>query len=51
MINVTKTFLPPMEKYQKYLKQIWETNQIANGGKLWYKLKEITTTLIASQKL
>jgi dTDP-4-amino-4,6-dideoxygalactose transaminase len=39
MIHVTKTFLPPIEEYQKYLKQIWETNQIANGGKLWYELQ------------
>ena len=40
MINVTKTFLPPLEEYQKYLEQIWESNQIANGGKLWHELKE-----------
>ncbi|WP_423818721.1 DegT/DnrJ/EryC1/StrS family aminotransferase [Salinimicrobium sp. TIG7-5_MAKvit] len=39
MINVTKTFLPPIEEYQKYLEQIWNSNQIANGGKLWYELQ------------
>ncbi|MHA6280381.1 DegT/DnrJ/EryC1/StrS family aminotransferase [Salinimicrobium sp. CAU 1759] len=39
MINVTKTFLPPLEEYQKYLDQIWDSNQIANGGKLWFKLQ------------
>ncbi|MGB7842306.1 MAG: DegT/DnrJ/EryC1/StrS family aminotransferase [Salinimicrobium sp.] len=39
MIHVTKTFLPPLEEYQKYLEQIWESNQIANGGKLWYELQ------------
>lgn len=39
MLHVTKTFLPPIEEYQKYLNQIWETNQIANGGKLWYELQ------------
>jgi dTDP-4-amino-4,6-dideoxygalactose transaminase len=39
MINVTKTFLPPLEEYQKYLQQIWESNQIANGGKLWFELQ------------
>ena len=39
MINVTKTFLPPLEEYQKYLEQIWESNQIANGGKLWFQLQ------------
>ena len=39
MINVTKTFLPPLEEYQKYLEQIWDSNQVANGGKLWYELQ------------
>ncbi len=39
MINVTKTFLPPQKEYQKYLEQIWDSNQIANGGKLWYELQ------------
>ncbi len=39
MINVTKTFLPPLEEYQIYLEQIWKSNQIANGGKLWYELQ------------
>ena len=39
MINVTKSFLPPLEEYHKYLEQIWESNQIANGGKLWYELQ------------
>jgi dTDP-4-amino-4,6-dideoxygalactose transaminase len=39
MINVTKTFLPPQEEYHKYLEQIWDSNQIANGGKLWYELQ------------
>ena len=39
MINVTKTFLPPLEEYHKYLEQIWESNQIANGGKMWYELQ------------
>lgn len=39
MINVTKTFLPPLEEYQKYLEQIWDSNQIANGGKLWQELQ------------
>src|SRR5690606_29334888 len=39
MVLVTKTFLPPLEEYQKYLEQIWKSNQIANGGKLWYELR------------
>ena len=39
MIPVTKTFLPPIEEYQKYLEHIWDSNQIANGGKLWSELQ------------
>lgn len=39
MINVTKTFLPPLEDYHKYLEQIWASNQVANGGKFWYDLQ------------
>ncbi len=39
MIPVTKTFLPPIEEYHKYLEQIWKSNQIANGGELWSELQ------------
>ncbi|WP_029036018.1 DegT/DnrJ/EryC1/StrS family aminotransferase [Salinimicrobium xinjiangense] len=51
MINVTKTFLPPLKKYQKYLKQIWESNQIANGGKLWYELQATLKEYLDSPNL
>ncbi|WP_341481583.1 DegT/DnrJ/EryC1/StrS family aminotransferase [Christiangramia lutea] len=40
MIPVTKTFLPPKEEYHKFLNEIWESNQIANGGTLHQKLRE-----------
>jgi len=33
-INVTKTFLPPMEEYQTYLNQIWGSYQLTNQGPL-----------------
>ncbi len=39
MIPVTKTFLPPLEEYHQIIQNIWDTNQIANGGVLWEKLK------------
>lgn len=39
MVPVTKTFLPPIEEYHNYLEQIWDSNQIANGGKLWFELQ------------
>jgi len=33
MINVTKSDLPPYEKYCEYLKELWETHHITNDGK------------------
>lgn len=38
-INVTKTFLPPLEDYLFYLDQIWETNQLTNNGPLVNELE------------
>lgn len=39
MINVTKTFLPPLEEYTNYLQQIWDTSWVTNRGKLVRKLE------------
>ncbi|MBZ9729094.1 DegT/DnrJ/EryC1/StrS family aminotransferase [Salegentibacter sp. JZCK2] len=39
MISVTKTFLPPKEEYFKIIRQIWGSNQIANGGELLFDLQ------------
>lgn len=33
-INVTKTFLPPIEEYEQYIKEIWDVNQLTNQGPL-----------------
>jgi len=33
-IDVTKTFLPPLEEYNEYLKEIWEGSQLTNQGPL-----------------
>lgn len=33
-INVTKTFLPPEEEYQKYVNQIWASDWLTNQGPL-----------------
>lgn len=33
-IYVTKTFLPPIEEYEQYLKQIWQSSQVTNQGAL-----------------
>lgn len=44
MINVTKSYLPPIEEYQKYLSKIWESSWLTNQGplvqELEHKLKE-----------
>lgn len=40
MINVSKTFLPPLEEYYEYLKGIWERNHITNHGPLVLELEE-----------
>lgn len=34
MIPVTRSFLPPLEDYIKYLEKIWKFNQLTNNGPL-----------------
>lgn len=38
-INVTKTFLPPIEEYQAILKRSWDTGWITNRGQLVQELE------------
>ena len=33
-INVTKAFLPPVEEYEAYVRQIWQSEQLTNQGPL-----------------
>ena len=40
MINVTKTFLPPLEEYTEKIKKIWDTNWLTNQGPLAEELEE-----------
>jgi dTDP-4-amino-4,6-dideoxygalactose transaminase len=44
MIPVTKPFLPPIEEYERYLRDIWKRNWLTNNGplvnELELKLKE-----------
>lgn len=40
MINVTKTYLPPLDDYVSYLKRIWEKGQITNHGPLELELED-----------
>lgn len=39
MINVTQTFLPPLEEYTEYLKKIWELKWVTNRGVLIRELE------------
>lgn len=39
MINVTKTFLPPIEEYNKYISQIWQSSYLTNQGPLLRELE------------
>jgi dTDP-4-amino-4,6-dideoxygalactose transaminase len=39
MINVTKTFLPPIDEYQFYLQRIWENKWLTNRGELVLNLE------------
>lgn len=39
MINVTKTFLPPLEEYVSYLERIWSSGQVTNNGPLVRELE------------
>jgi len=39
MINVTKTYLPPLEDYVQYLRGIWERNWITNNSPLVQELE------------
>lgn len=39
MINVTRTFLPPLEEYVEYLQQIWDSKWLTNRGKLIQELE------------
>jgi len=40
MINVTKSFLPPLDEYIGYLERIWASGQLTNNGPLAKELEE-----------
>ncbi|WP_348810487.1 DegT/DnrJ/EryC1/StrS family aminotransferase [Flavobacterium maritimum] len=40
MINVTRTFLPPLEEYQQQLQRAWDNQWITNRGELALELEE-----------
>ena len=40
MINVTKTFLPPIEEYTKQVQRAWDNEWLTNRGALVLELEE-----------
>ena len=40
MINVTKTFFPPIEEYNQQVKRIWDNQWLTNRGELVLELEE-----------
>lgn len=40
MINVTKSFLPPLSEYVKYLEGIWDRGHLTNAGPLVIELEK-----------
>lgn len=40
MINVTRTFLPPIEEYQAYVERAWSNEWLTNRGPLVMELEE-----------
>lgn len=40
MINVTSTFLPPVEEYISQIEKVWQTKILTNRGKLTLELEE-----------
>ena len=39
MINVTQTFLPPLDEYTAFLQEIWDSKWLTNRGKLIQELE------------
>ncbi len=40
MINVTQTFLPPLEEYTAFLQRVWNSKWLTNRGQLIRELEE-----------
>lgn len=51
MINVSKSFLPPIDKYIEYLKGIWDRGHLTNHGPLVFELEEKLKQLLGVKHL
>lgn len=50
-IYVTKTFLPPLEEYEKYLQRIWDSVQLTNQGGLLHEFEDRVCTYLGIDNL
>jgi dTDP-4-amino-4,6-dideoxygalactose transaminase len=50
MINVTKTFFPPITDYQKQVQRIWDNQWLTNRGSLVLELEEKLSEYLALQQ-
>lgn len=50
MINVTKTFFPPITDYQKQVQRIWDNQWLTNRGSLVIELEEKLSEYLALQQ-
>lgn len=50
-INVTKTFMPPMDEYVEYLKVVWESGHITNKGPLLVRLEDKLSNFLEVEHL
>lgn len=51
MINVTKTFLPPLAEYEQQLERVWKNQWLTNRGKLVQELEHKLQTYLAVPNL
>jgi len=51
MINVTRTFFPPLEEYILLLKKIWENEWITNNGQMVVDLEKVLREYTGADKL
>lgn len=51
MINVTQTFLPPFEEYEKYLRRVWDSKWLTNRGELVRELEEKLNSFLGVKNL
>ena len=50
-INVTKSFIPPLEEYTSYIKKAWNNEWLTNNGELYRELTEKLKEFLAVDHL